>query len=237
MASAARSLILVEGTDDQNFLNHILVSHGYQKKLPVIPGCFDVVKEGRPEEAAIRIHSCDGFAKIPDALKVAFRPDDLDGLAIVADMDRHDDMRWLSLRGTLASERYDLPNDLRRQGLVHVQPDLPSMGVWLMPDNAAEGMIETFAGKLVAPEDPGWLHARSVIADLPDTVRRFQERYNDKALLHTWLAWQEEPGCRTGTAVSRKLLRADQPAATQFVEWVERWLAASAGRRNARPQR
>ena len=106
-----------------------------------------------------------------------------------------------------------------------------------MPDNTAEGMTETFAGKLVAPEDPSWLHAGSVIADLPDTVRRFQERHADKALLHTWLAWQKEPGCRTGTAVERHLLRADRPAAVEFVDWVERWLDASADLRNKRARR
>jgi hypothetical protein len=187
---------------------------------------FIVVKVGQPEEAAIRIHECQGFRKIPEALKAALRPDDPDGLAIVADMDLDNDRRWLSLRETLEANRYpNIPAALPLEGLVESPPGAPALGVWLMPDNATEGMTETFAGKFVAREDPGWLHAQSVIANLPDTARQFQERHNDKALLHTWLAWQEEPGCRTGTAVSRQLLRADRPAAVQFVDWVEQFRA------------
>jgi hypothetical protein len=102
---------------------------------------------------------------------------------------------------------------------------MPALGVWLMPDNASEGMIETFAACLVPPDNACWEYARDIVQGLPEHVRQFSpDRAADKALLHTWLAWQEEPGCRTGAAVTRHLLRSDRPAALGFVAWVERWL-------------
>jgi AAA domain, putative AbiEii toxin, Type IV TA system len=73
--------------------------------------------------------------------------------------------------------------------------EMPSLGVWLMPDNASEGMMETFASALVPAADACWAHARATVVGLPDTARRFDiDRCFDKASLHTWLAWQEESG-------------------------------------------
>ena len=114
------------GKGHRDFLNHILISHGFRKSaLADKEKNFIVDKDGQPEEAAIRIHQCEGFDNLPRALKAEFQPDSLDGLAIVADMDRHDDRRWPSLRGTLASHGYiDLPDALPTQGLVPPTPDL-----------------------------------------------------------------------------------------------------------------
>jgi uncharacterized protein DUF3226 len=101
-----------------------------------------------------------------------------------------------------------------------------------MPDNASEGMMETFASALVPAADACWAHARATVVGLPDTARRFDvDRCADKASLHTWLAWQEEPGCRTGLAVSRNLLRADTVATAALIGWIERWLSASSASR------
>ena len=41
----------------------------------------------------------------------------------------------------------------------------------------------------------------------------------DKAVLHTWLAWQEEPGLQYGTAMRARFFRDDSPAAQAFVTW------------------
>jgi hypothetical protein len=232
MSSAAGNLLLVEGADDMHFLNQILRLHGYRRSSLAIGGHFVIEKEGFAEEEAVRIHPCGGFDNIPRAFKGLFQPDSLDCLAIVADRDLHTDDRWQVLVRLLQSHGFTgLPLALPATGLVHTQPRMPAVGVWLMPDNASEGMIETFAASLVPENDAAWIHAREAVTGLPDTVRRFSvNRHSDKAMLHTWLAWQEEPGCRTGVAVSGNLLRSDRPAALQFVAWVERWRAAGAAR-------
>ena len=48
---------------------------------------------------------------------------------------------------------------------------------------------------------------------------RFSDNDADKAVLHTWLAWQEEPGLPYGTAMRARFFRGDSPAAQAFVTW------------------
>ena len=43
-----------------------------------------------------------------------------------------------------------------------------------------------------------------------------------KAVLHTWLAWQEEPGLPYGTAIRARYFRHDSPVAECFVKWFRR---------------
>jgi hypothetical protein len=189
MGSAPRNLLIVEGTDD-HFINQILLRYGFRKSPQADRRNFIVDRRGDPEENAIRIHECNGFDNISRALKMELQPETLDGVAIIADMDVHRDRRWDSLRGTLADRSYSgLPAELPHQGLIHSQSEMPSLGVWLMPDNASEGMMETFASALVPTEDACWAHARATVVELPDTARRFDvDRCVDKASLHTWLA-------------------------------------------------
>ena len=184
-----------------------------------------------PDSAAVRMIGADGFGRIPEVLKREFRADDLDGVAIVADMDLLTDNRWESLRGTLAIYGFDsLPNELPKDGLAVRREQSPALGVWLMPDNTNAGMLETFACNLVSREDPAWIHAVASVDSLPENAGRFsRERHLEKALIHTWLAWQEEPGCQLGTAVAKKYLSTDHDDVGRFCSWVERWLAASEG--------
>lgn len=43
-----------------------------------------------------------------------------------------------------------------------------------------------------------------------------------KAVLHTWLAWQEEPGLPYGTAIRARYFRHDSEVAECFVRWFRR---------------
>ena len=47
----------------------------------------------------------------------------------------------------------------------------------------------------------------------------FSANDTDKAVLHTWLAWQEEPGLSYGTAMRARFFGDDSPAAQAFVSW------------------
>jgi hypothetical protein len=195
MGSAARNLLIVEGVDDRYFVNQILLHHGFRRSSQADYNHFIIDRQGSSEQEAVRIRECKGFENIPKALKAELQPDALDGVAIIADMDLHSDRRWESLRGTLSRSHYfsGLPTLLPPEGLVHLQPKMPSLAVWLTPDNVSEGRMETFAGELVPAGDACWAHARTTVNDLPDAVRRFSiKRRRDNALLHTWLAWQDE---------------------------------------------
>jgi len=50
--------------------------------------------------------------------------------------------------------------------------------------------------------------------------RRFRESYQAKAHLHTWLAWQEEPGTPMGLAITKRYLDAEAPYALLLLNWI-----------------
>ncbi len=51
---------------------------------------------------------------------------------------------------------------------------------------------------------------------------RFSNVDSNKAALHAWLAWQEEPGKPYGSAIRARYFRHDSPAARSFVIWFRR---------------
>ncbi len=53
-------------------------------------------------------------------------------------------------------------------------------------------------------------------------VTTFKEGRHSKALIHTYLAWQEEPGKPLGQAVTSHALRPQTEIARIFVNWLNR---------------
>ena len=41
-----------------------------------------------------------------------------------------------------------------------------------------------------------------------------------KAQLHTWLAWQEQPGTPLGLAITNRYLDANAPHAQKLMDWI-----------------
>jgi hypothetical protein len=123
----------------------------------------------------------------------------------------------------LLQEGYgDLPHDLDVEGTVILQPDRPRFGLWIMPDNAAPGMLEDFAASLVPAGDFLWTHADAVLSGIPAEHRRFREVERSKAHIHTWLAWQEGPGSPMGQAITKGDLDATAHPARRFAAWLRR---------------
>jgi hypothetical protein len=55
---------------------------------------------------------------------------------------------------------------------------------------------------------------------VPEEERRFPVRHVAKANIHTWLAWQEEPGKPIGQAITKKYLDAGAPHALKLIAWL-----------------
>jgi len=75
---------------------------------------------------------------------------------------------------------------------------------------------------LVLPDDLLWTRAENCVRSIPMELRKFRTVDLPKVFVHTWLAWQEEPGYPMGAAVTRKYLNCDAPQASAFVNWVRR---------------
>ena len=97
---------------------------------------------------------------------------------------------------------------------------MPRLGIWIMPNNQTKGILENFLQFLVPETDTLLGYARKCVTDLPQQL--FIGDAEPKAIIHTWLAWQAEPGKPYGTAITAKFLDPTTPEADVLVNWLNR---------------
>lgn len=201
--------LLVEGSDDFHSVIHLMARHGYQ---------WDDEQTVRPY-----ISSEGSIEKLLRALPVALKGP-YDRIGIIADADLELSDRWSQIRGRAQSVGIDLPEAPDSEGTII--PGLrPSsrVGIWIMPDNSSPGILESFLSRLVpSGEDRVWAYAGEAVAEARRLNARCREVDHLKSSLHTWLAWQEEPGLPFGTALRAQVFRHDSEDAVRFVAWFRR---------------
>ncbi|HET8798226.1 MAG TPA: DUF3226 domain-containing protein, partial [Thermoanaerobaculia bacterium] len=166
-----------------------------------------------------------GYPRILDeGLPVALKTS-AEALAIVLDADLDLAARWQAVSDRLQNHGYAVPATPSGDGLVLTDRH-PVVGVWLMPDNILPGMLEDFAANLVG-DDPLWPRATDAVRSIPDELRRFPRGAARKAEIHTWLAWQEEPGTPLGLAVTKRYFQTDTELCRRFTNWLRRLIELS----------
>ena len=117
-----------------------------------------------------------------------------------------------------------MPPDLPPEGLVVDNPiSGKRFGVWIMPDNSAEGCLETFLRHLVPDvSEPVWQHAVESMRGAKAIGCPCHDVHISKANLYTWLAWQDPPGQSPGQSLTRKVLDPHSASASPFVAWFRR---------------
>lgn len=195
-----QNYLLVEGNDDEHVLYSLLTY--YQ-----VPERF-------------KIRNKQGVDKLLETLDVELKRSGLERLGIMVDADRDLLARWQSLRSILGASGYHVPLTPDLNGTIIKQIDQPTVGIWVMPDNTLPGMLEDFASFLIPADDGLWPLAESVVQQVITTKRLFPESHLMKARIHSWLAWQEEPGTPLGLAITRRYLDADASHARQLIAWI-----------------
>ena len=205
---ANRKILLVEGDDDAHVLKHICGNRG-------IPHLDEVKQLGGDRNL---------LSTIPVQLKASNEEGDVVG--VVMDADTNVDARWKSIRHRFLEAGYcdvNVPEQPDPCGTILESPAgtlLPRAGIWIMPDNTTTGILEDFLAFLVPQPDPLFEHVHTSVDSIPD--RRFSELDKPKAIMHTWLAWQKEPGQPYGTAITSRFLDATLPQADILVSWLNR---------------
>ena len=98
-----------------------------------------------------------------------------------------------------------------------------------MPDNQNAGYLEHFLAKLIPARDKTWNFAQETIATLKlSGLQAFSDAKTQKALLHTWLAWQKEPGRPFGQAAELGYFDVASPVLDDFEEWFKATFQLSA---------
>ena len=145
------------------------------------------------------------------------------GFVIDADPDVGLAARWNRIRDQFASVGVDVPNTIPINGFIGETQDYKvRVGAWLMQDNQRDGTLETFLKDLIDGNDALIGIAQSSTQIAMQTERRFPHVALSKAELHTWLAWQENPGCPYGVAIKARYFHHDSPVALAFVDWFRR---------------
>lgn len=199
-----RLLLSVEGQDDKHVIWAILEHHGFEPH-------FNVKDE-------------EGYENLHNRLSPRLKPGtDLERYGIVVDADQDLPARWQSIRDVLTRAGYaGIPALPDPAGTVVDHEDLPRLGVWIMPDNLVPGMLEDYMVLLVPEGDSLIDHARRCLDEIPADRLRFAPVHRTKALIHTWLSRQQDPGTPLGQAITKRYFRAESPHVAAFLSWLTR---------------
>ncbi|MDZ7857972.1 DUF3226 domain-containing protein [Sphaerotilus sp.] len=209
------NILVVEGPSDEAFFKSLCHTLGLETTVKVAP----------PRTLQPRAYNTKQgvFNYLPTLLK---QLDDgsLVRLGVVVDADSPPDggfdrTQALATR-TLTPFGYTLKTT-QTAGLVYEHHDgLADVGVWVMPDNHAPGMLEDWAQQALHPQEHAlFAHARSAVLALPEP-RKFKPLQRSKAEVATWLAWQAQPGHGLDRAVEEGLFDTDNYSYQQLVAWL-----------------
>ncbi|MEC7121179.1 MAG: DUF3226 domain-containing protein [Pseudomonadota bacterium] len=222
MTQAAHWLV-VEGEADKKLIARICKKLHIQsvEVKPTTPEELEV--SGRGNGKAGVYQSLEDF--IPDLFDVD-KP--LKKLAVMVDADQtiHGEgfaKTLAEITARLAKFDYtlDVAQSTQANGLVFSmvsEPNLPAIGVWIMPNNQDDGAIESWIKSCSDPQRCHLLaHAEQTVSNLPN--RSFTGNNLPKAEVATWLAWQKKPSIGLYAAVP--LLDEQAQSYQQLVSWLK----------------
>jgi len=189
--------LLVEGKDDFHVFCALFEQY-------CVPSTFSVKNK-------------DGIDNLLAELPTELLESEIEYIGIVIDADENITLRWENLSTILYKEGYNLPHKPCNEGSIvhHTQDEKPILGIWIMPNNILSGMLEDFIQYLVPEGDCLIDYADKVIGTIPE--KRFVDCHFSKARIHTWLAWQEDPGTPLGLAITKHYLDPDKDEAKLFI--------------------
>ena len=209
-----KQVLIVEGNDAI-----VLATICQLRQLPPPKGY------SRPEKFKTEfVHVAGGISNINAALGQLLADTSITNIGIIVDAnDEGPQKRWETIKSQLAHvfpSKILASISLSGNGIVIEEQELPSVGVWIMPDNLSNGYLEHFLGNLIADDDSNLAFAEKTIGDLMGQVYcQFSISKQQKAVLHTWLAWQKEPGKSLGAAVKAGYFNIHAPIVQPFLTW------------------
>jgi hypothetical protein len=212
----AKSLLLVEGRNDKNAI-------------------FQLIRLRYGVDPAFEISDCGGdegvLKKMSGRLADGNSPQKVLGLILDTDIEGSTEAdaiqrRWAQLKNKITAG-YDLPDDFPELGLI-VDPlpgrkakgSLPRIGVWLMPNNKAFGMFEDLLMESLGAKEKEY--TTNVVKQAKvDEIATFRDSHLSKAVIRTYIAWQEPPDLQyLGLAIREGHFQNIEVACAQFFDWL-----------------
>lgn len=208
MADIHPKILLVEGKQDVRVIPELIEANG--------------VNWGTRNSPVVYVRDYDGYSNLvdPDVISTELQASGLSALGIMIDADNNTSERWQSIRDASLKSIPDLPETLPEEGLIHIAPNGIKFGIWLMPDNKMDGMLETFLTYIIPiGSEVLWQFAQEVTQEAKNKGAMFTDFQLDKANIYTWLAWQVPPGRQLHQAITERILDPKHPSAQRFVTW------------------
>lgn len=223
MASTER-VLLVEGEADRAFFEQICGVIGLNTSVTIAP----------PKELAGSHNSKEGAFNHLPVLLAQLADGQITRLAVVVDADSAENgggyQRAITrIKQIVAPYGFLMPLHTAG-GIVFQHNDgLADFGVWVMPNNADEGMLEDWIKQSIHPNEQGlFAHAKAVVAALPQPPK-FKPIHCSKAEVATWLAWQKQPGHGTYRAVEEGLIDTISAHYKNLIAWLGHVYSSSQG--------
>ncbi|HEY9800680.1 MAG TPA: DUF3226 domain-containing protein, partial [Leptolyngbyaceae cyanobacterium] len=200
--------LLVEGKDDLRVIPELIEKNG-------------IVWVNNKKEPIVSIEDYGGYSNLnSDLILTELQASGLTHLGLMVDADDDPQARWQSIRDACSGSIADIPQEIPATGLIHTTNTGINFGVWMMPDNLMQGMLETFLAYMIPDESELlWTYAQEVVAEAKIKGAPFIDARTDKAKIYTWLAWQKEPGRQLHDAIKYKILNPQHSKAQVFVNW------------------
>ena len=194
--------LLVEGNDDQHVLWALCEKFSVNEN-------FDVI-------------DCEGIDKLFEQIPIRAKQSGIETIGIIIDADFDISSRWHALSAILSNIGFEVPQNIPNTGLILVQNGM-TVGIWIMPDNSLNGMLEDFIKFLVPDGDRLLGIAKNSLDQIEaEKLNKYNIIHKSKALIHTWLAWQEDPGTPMGLSITKRYLTTDAQICNTFIDWLRR---------------
>lgn len=214
-----KNILLVEGDADRSFFEALLKRWQFPVKAIDVCTPRDAGHHKDSKQAA--------FAVIEQTYLPQLADGQIERLAVVVDADSMEHGGGYArtvqqLADVLASYGYAAAPS-SAPGLVFQHDDgLADIGVWVMPDNAGDGMLEDWIKQSIHSKEMGLMnHAKWAIDRIPGDPK-FKPLRRSKAEVATWLAWQHNPDHGLWQAAQAALLDEQAPLPNGFKDWLSR---------------
>ena len=197
--------LLVEGNDDQHVIWALCEKFN-------IPEVFDVI-------------DCEGIDNLYESIPVRFKQSEIRTVGIIIDADIHLDDRWKRIKELLFNQGFKVPEDLPAEGLILSKGNVKA-GVWIMPSNNTNGLLEDFVSFLVPQDDKLLPIVDATLTDIENKkLNKYSLIHKSKARIHSWLSWQEDPGTPMGLSITKRYLTTDNERCQQLISWLQELFA------------
>jgi hypothetical protein len=191
--------LLVEGNDDQHVIWSLCQYFNINES-------FDVIDSN-------------GIENLIKQIPIRLKQSNLFTLGIVLDADTNIIDRWNSVK-TLLSNLFNIPDNFPNTGLIMTNEKI-KIGIWIMPNNGENGMLEDFIQFLIPSDDELILKVNVFLEELENLgLNQYKAIHKSKAKIHNWLSLQEDPGTPMGLAITKKYLSTENNDCQSFIKWI-----------------